>query len=518
MTRSTFSSRPPAIGLIALFTCVGLASLAASQELRVGVQSHVRALDVQAETSNAGAQFLHNIYDTLLEIDTTAQQLKFKPGLAVSWQRVAGDTLEIKLRPNVKFHDGSVMTADDVAFSLNRVFKIALPAFRSSNGRFFYNFDRAEAVDASTVRVVAKKPDPLMEILLAARNAGVTSKAHVERVGFDQSGLAPIGTGPYRVASFKPNQEVILERFDDFWGEKAPLQRIRYVRIPEMAPRITALVNGDVDFIVQIPPDQEHLLRNRPNIKLVGTAWPMFHVYVLNMSVPPLDNPKIRRALNLAIDRDALVKALWDGKAVVPKSHQFPGTASEIPGVNLIRFDPAEAQKLLREAGYSGAPITLNFQQHYYTYGNLAAQAVADMWKDVGINVKLQVIEGFGQDPKTLMTRDWSNPLYYPDLLGAFDTHWTKSSWVSRDKFFLPELAPEWEKLYSVIRFSLDPNERRAAHKRLLEVGETELVPWVLLYQPYESFAMNDRVTWSIPHNVRPYVLSFRAGEISVRK
>lgn len=517
MTNCTTTPTPRIILLSAAIAAL-LANPTMAQELRVGVQSHVRALDVQAETTNAGAQFLHNIFDTLIEIDTTSQQLKFKPGLAESWKRIGGDTLELKLRPNVRFHDGSAMTAADVVYSLSRVFKAENPAFRSSNGRFFYNFDRAEVVDSGTVRVVAKKPDPLMEVLLAARNAGVTSKAYVERVGFDQSGLAPIGTGPYRVGSFKPNQELVLERFEEFWGEKAPLQRIRYVRIPEMAPRITALVNGDVDFIVQLPPDQEHLLRGRQNVKLVGTAWPMFHVYVLNMSVPPLDNPKIRRALNLAIDREALVKALWDGKALVPKSHQFPGTASEIPGINLIRFDPTEAKKLLREAGYGGAPITLNFQQHYYTYGNLAAQAVADMWKDVGINVRLQVIEGFGQDPKTLMMRDWSNPLYYPDLLGAFDTHWTKSSWVSRDKFFRPELTPEWEKLYEVIRFSLDQKERQAAHRRLLEVGETELVPWILLYQPYESFAMSDRVTWSIPHNVRPYVLSFRAGEVSVRK
>jgi peptide/nickel transport system substrate-binding protein len=136
------------------------------------------------------------------------------------------------------------------------------------------------------------------------------------------------------------------------------------------------------------------------------------------------------------------------------------------------------------------------------------------MWKDVGINARLQIIDGFGQDPSKLMTRDWSNPLYYPDLLGAFDTHWSNSSWVTRDKYFVPQKFPEWGRLYEIVRFSTDPEARRDAYRKLVVHAETEVVPWILLYQPHEAFAMRAGIEWAIPKNVRPYQLTFRAGQI----
>jgi peptide/nickel transport system substrate-binding protein len=493
-----------------------LAQGAPLRELKVGVQSHVRGLDMQSQTSNAAAQFLDTFVDTLIEVETRTDEAKYTPMLATSWERLSPTVTEFRLRDGVRMHDGTIMDAHDVAFSLNRVFQPTDARFRGAQGRYFYNFERAEVTGPMTVRLVTRKPEPLLEALLSCRNAGITSKEHVEAVGADRAELQPVGSGPYRVTSFNPNNELVVERFADHWGPQAPLERIRFIRIAEMAPRVTALLNRDIDFAVSLPPDQADLIRGRRDVRLVETTWPMFFIYVLNMSHPRLEDVRVRRALNLAIDRKALADALWGGKALPARGHYFQGFGEQsyLADLDFLKFDPAEARRLLKEANYDGSEMMLNFQPTYYTYGDQAAQAVLDMWKDVGINARLQIIDGFGQDPSKLMTRDWSNPLYYPDLLGAFDTHWSDSSWVTRDKYFLPQKFPEWGRLYEIVRFSPDPEARRDAYRKLVVHAETEVVPWILLYQPHEAFAMRAGIEWAIPKNVRPYQLTFRAGQI----
>lgn len=514
-------ARSIAAALIA-FTAVALTASGVSaqgRDLRVGVASHVRTLDVQEETSNAGAQILHQLYDTLIERDNYATPLRFLPGLATSWKMVAPTIMELRLRDNVVMHDGNVLDAEDVRFSLDRVFNPKDPRFRSTRGRFFYNFKAVEVVDRLTVRIHTHRPDPLMETLLSARNAGITSRRHVEKVGIDAASLRPVGSGPYRVESFRPNEELVLVRHDRFWGERAPLDRIVYTRIPEVPARITALVNREVDFITNVPPDQEQAVRRVRGFRLVGASLPIFHIWVINMSHPQMASPDLRRALNLAIDRDALVKGLWGGRGGAPRAHQFAsyGEPLFMPDLSFYRYDPARARELLKKAGYNGQPIEITFFPEYYLYGDLGAQAIADMWKKVGINVRLNQTEPFfgTADHAKVMMRPWSNPLYYPDPMGVFDTHWSSTSWVTARGLWKPA-HPDWTATYEKARFATEPTERRNAYRRLLEIADEES-GWVMLYQPYESFAMREDIEWRIPVAQRPYELTFRAGQISIK-
>ena len=505
---------------IAMFCTWGSVSAQGTErELRVGVASHVRTLDVNEATGNNEAQFLHNIFDTLIERDNEAAPLQFKPGLATNWKMVADTTLELNLREGVVMHDGTTMRAEDVQYSLERVFQPKDPRFRASNGRFFYNFKSVEIVNPLTVRIHTHRPDPLIETLLSARNAGITSKQYVERVGLDAAGLKPVGSGPYKVLTLKPNEQAILVKHAQFWGEPPPFDRITYSRIPEVAARITALVNKEVDFITNVPPDQEAAIRRVKGFKIVGAAMPIFHIWVINMSHPQMANPDLRKALNLAIDREMLVKALWAGRGKAPKAHQFAeyGEPLFMPELNFYRYDPQEAKELLKKAGYKGEPIEIVFFPEYYLYGDLGAQAVADMWKKVGINVKLKQSEAFfgTGDHTNVQMRPWSNPLYYPDPMGVFDTHWSANSWVTQRGLWKPS-NPAWSATYAQARFATDPTERQSAYRKLLEMADAES-GWIMLYQPYEGYAMRDDLEWRIPTAQRPYELTFRAGQISVK-
>lgn len=507
------------IGCTCALLAMTQAAWAQPRELRIGVASHVRGLDVGEATGNNEAQFLHNLFDTLIERDNDASPLKFVPGLATRWKMVAPTTMELELRGGVVMHDGTTMDAEDVKFSLERVFQPKDPRFRASNGRFFYNFKSVDVVGPLTVRIHTHRPDPLVETLLSARNAGITSKEYVERVGLDAAALKPVGTGPYKVELLKPNEQAVLVRHDRFWGERPPFDRLTYQRIPEVAARITALVNKEVDFITNVPPDQEAAVRRVKGHRIVGSALPIFHVWVINMSHPQMANPDLRRALNLAIDRELLVKALWGGRGKAPRAHQFAeyGEPLFMPELNFYRHDPEAAKALLKKAGYAGEPIEIVFFPEYYLYGDLGAQAVADMWKKVGINVKLRQSEAFfsGGDHTNVHMRPWSNPMYYPDPMGAFDTHWASNSWVTQRGLWKPT-HPEWKSTYERARFASDTRERVAAYRRLQEIADAES-GWIVLYQPYESYAMRDDIEWRIPVAQRPYELTFRAGQVAVK-
>src|SRR5262249_35789188 len=156
-----------------------------------------------------------------------------------------------------------------------------------------------------------------------------------EDTDFEAFRLKPVGTGPYRITTFQPGETVSYERFDDYWGDAAPLDGFELRRIPELATRITALANNELDLITNVPPDQIATVDAHPNLKVESPVTPLFHLVSFNTNGPHLKDQRIRQALSLAIDRNLLNEALWGGKAVVPTTHSFPQYgALDISGVN----------------------------------------------------------------------------------------------------------------------------------------------------------------------------------------
>ena len=484
---------------------------ATAQELRVALGTHVAGLDAQQETGNNGAPILYLIYDTLIERDPYAVPLEFRPALATSWTQVAPTVWELSLREGVQFHDGTVMDAEDVAFSLNRVFRNEAPEFASAWGRWFYNFKEVEVTGPLTVRIHTHREEPLFETLMSETSAGITSRRHYEALGFDAARQAPVGTGPYRVTQFTPRNRAELEPFEGHWGDPAPLQRIDFQLVSEVASRVTGVVNNEFDLITNIPPDQTSALQV-PGVETLGVTWPMFHVWIIRMTDGPTQDARVRKALRLCTDREALVQGLWGGLGKVPLAHQFEeyGEPLYMPDLALVRYDPAEARALLAEAGYRGEPIIAQFTQSYYLYGDLAAQVIQSQWAECGINLQLQQIEQYDYD--VLHIRAWSNPMYYPDPMGAMDTHWSKSSWTYTRNLWRPT-HPDWDATYDTARFGTDVMQRRDAYRKLLELAEEES-GWLLQYQPHELYAMRAGIGFEIPPTLRPYTLPLRAGQI----
>jgi peptide/nickel transport system substrate-binding protein len=245
------------ISALAGVASLALMGAAQAQELVVGVQNMSAALDPGRDHSNVGSQHYYNTFDTLIEKDHAKSEPVWKPGLATSWKLISPTVMEFKIRQGVKFHNGAAMTAEDVKYSIDRIINTTFPPYLIRKKDFLPNIEKVDVVDAETIRVTAYRPEPLFETLFNIQQTNIVPKAYMmaltgdpmkdEPSDYEAFGLKPVGTGPYKVTEFVPNQRIVYERFDDFWGDKAPFKKVTVRRIAELSARITALKNNEVE-------------------------------------------------------------------------------------------------------------------------------------------------------------------------------------------------------------------------------------------------------------------------------
>lgn len=515
------SIRTLALATVALV----IALPAMAQEIRVGAQNMSSYIDPGRDHSNVGYPQYYNAFDTLIEKDHTRAESVWKPGLATSWTQTSPTSMELKLRKGVVFHNGDPMTADDVVFTIDRIIHTTFAPYLIRKKDFVPNFDKVEKVDEETIRITTFKPEPLFETLLNIQQLMIVPKTYMmgltgdpnvaEPSDFEAFGLKPVGTGPYKITEYVPGQKIVYERFDAFWGEKAPLAKATLTRIPEISARITALKNGEVDIITNVPPDQIAQIEADKKLKVAGMVTPLFHVIIFNTQNPKMTR-ELRQALSYAIDRKLLNEALWQGKAVVPSSHTYPQFgALYMPELTTFEYNPEKAKELLKTSGYDGFPIRFDTQAIYYTNGLLAAQAIKEMWGEIGVKMDINVIEKWTGDDPTMMARNWSNPMYFPDPAGSFGTMWAPQAASATEGRFKPTEAytAAWERF----RYSTDVAARKAAYAEVMEMIKND-PPVLVLYQPYESFGVRADVDWKPLPGHLPYVLDFRAGSIKLNR
>ena len=422
--------------LLLIASALLLSTSAMASELRVGLQNLPPYIDPGKDNSNTGSQVYYNAFDPLIEKDYSNPKAVFKPGIATEWKQVSPTVFEVKIRNDVKFQNGDPMTVDDVVFTFDRLIKGMTPEYANIRRQFFANFIKVEAIDATTVRFTTEKPEPLFETLLNVSQGSIVPKKYImgltgapdvaEKSDFDAFALKPVGTGPYSISAYQPGETLVYSKFDGFFGEKAPFDKVSMRRIAEMATRTTALANGEVDLITNVPPDQIDAIASNPNLKVEGAVTPLFHVVMFQTHNPKMADKRLRQALSLAIDRNLLNEALWQGKAVVPNTHTFPQYGDlYMPELKTFEYNPEKAKQLLKEAGYNGEPIRYDTDAVYYTNGLLAAQAIKEMWAAVGVNMDLNVDPKWTGTAPDMNSRNWSNPMYFADPAGSFGTMWS---------------------------------------------------------------------------------------------
>lgn len=512
--------------ILALAACFsGLASISTAlaqgdprPEFRVGLEGISGTIDPGADHSNVGAQNWIPLFDSLIQRDHTSVEAVLEPALATSWEYVDEEetVLELKLREGVTFHNGMTMTAADVEYSIERILLGEHAPYESVRGQFFDSLERVDIVDDLTVRVVTKRHDPLLPILLSTTQLAIIPKAYMEEVGYDGFAQAPIGTGPFKLTEFVPETQMVLEAFDEFWGEQPNVSVATLRAIPELSSRITALVNGEVDLIDDVAPDQLETVKNAPCCELLANQAPIFHLIYFNAAEtdhPIMEDKTFRQALGLAIDRQLLVDALWNGNAVLPPGHQYPQYGDlYMPDYPPAEYDLERAQELLEASSYNGETITFSTSSTYYTNGLLAAQVIAEMWNAIGVKTELLVDHNFEDQNTDFMVGNWSNPMYFPDPAGSYGVMWNPTG--ARVPIDWQPEAPNYTELYERFRFSRSVDVRREAYREIMDIAREE-VPFTLLYQPIEYYGIRKGINWQPLPGHQPYGLDFRADNLS---
>jgi ABC-type transport system substrate-binding protein len=261
-----------------------------------------------------------------------------------------------KLRSGVKFHNGDPFTSADVKFSIDRTLDTTLKGNRVST--VLTTVDRVEAPDPSTAIVHTKKPDPLLPARLGFYGGQIVPKKYVESVGPETFNQKPIGTGPLRFVSWTKDDRVVLEANGDYWGGKPDFDRLILRGVPEMAPRVAALIKGEVDIITQLPPDQGERVKANASTVVSGALYGGLYVLAVNSKVKPLDDP-VSQAGAVARHRPrADHQELWRGRGIAPSGMIAKGDNHFDPSLPPLAYNPKGGEGAAQEkAGYKNEEI-----------------------------------------------------------------------------------------------------------------------------------------------------------------
>lgn len=333
------------------------------------------------------ATLVDNIFDTLVLRDA---DMKLVPGLALSWKPVDDTTWEIRLRPGIKFQNGEAFDAEAVKFTFTRVLD---PAAKAPTISYVRTIAGVDVVDPLTVRIRTNGPDPLLPTRLSRYPAYIVPPAYVARVGAAEFARKPIGTGPYELAEFVPDDHVTMVANEAYWRGRPAIDKVVWRPIPEATARIAALLSGEVQFIENVPAALVDTLKSSGAADVVDVKNGGLTIYLgLKSAEKPLDDARVRRALSLAIDRKAIVADILKGKAT-PTGTQVGPFDAGYKDIPTPAYDPAAARKLLAEAGYpDGFAIRFQAPRRYISSAEVA-QAIVQQWAAIGVKAELEVPE-----------------------------------------------------------------------------------------------------------------------------
>jgi peptide/nickel transport system substrate-binding protein len=372
----------------------------AAANLAVGLGTDVTAIDPHYHNLTPNNNVAAHIFGYLVERNEKSQ---LQPGLATEWKTVDPLTWEFKLRKGVKFHDGTDFTAADVVASIERV-----PTVVNSPSPFTaYTKQIKEmvVVDPYTIRFKTATPYPLMPSDMT--QVAIISKSAAKATTDDfNSGKAAIGTGPYKLVRYAKSDRIELARNDAYWGGKTPWEKVTLRLLPQDASRVAALLSGDVQVIENVPTSDAAQLKRDKRLGVYRTvADRLIYLHLDSdrdvspfvtdkagkpLAKNPLKDPRVRKAISKAINRNAIVEKVMEGEAI-PSGQLVPdflfGASKTL---KVEPFDAEGAKKLLAEAGYpDGFGLTIHSPNNRYVNDAKIAQAVAQMLARVGIDCKV---------------------------------------------------------------------------------------------------------------------------------
>lgn len=495
-----------------LAATLAVAPAAAQETLRIGVEAGPTSLDPHFASLITNIAFARHVFQPLMEQD---HRQALRPAIATAMRVVDATTWEVTLDPRARFHDGQPVTAEDVAFTIARAGDV--PNSPSSFRYATRPIAAVEAVDATTLRIRTHQPTPLLPNFLAL--VMIVSRRHGEGAATADynAGRAMIGTGPFRHVSWQPGSPVVMERNADFRGAAPAFPRVEFRPIANAGARVAALQAGDVDLIEIVPPD--HFARFRQDARFAVAESPSNRLIFLTLDSDRADSPhvrgkdgsrianplrdaRVRRALSLAINRDALVSRVLQGQALAAGDLGPPGYFGTSPEMTPPPFDLDQARRLLAEAGWAqGFAVQINGPNDRFVNDEQVVQAIAQMWTRLGLTANVETRTRAVWLSEAAQLRYSVNLAGFspnPELLGMLETQ--IHSWnpqlglgtANRGRFSNAAI----DAIIQRARTTIDDEERRALTQQATRMAlrdETALVP---LYFQVNTWAMRRGLTY----------------------
>ncbi len=429
------------------------------------------------------------VWEPLLYPD---ENLEPQPYLAESWE--PNDDLSewtFYLQEGITFHDGSSLTAQVAVDNLLGIHENYTP---------LPTLDRMEVVDELTFKIILTEPTPALPDLLVFFQSALLSPASRDQEGMEEP--IPYGTGPYKFVDYVPGEEILLERNENYWGEPAKTKRIIYRYIPDATTRLQALQSGEIDAIADVGsliPSQGEIVESDENLKLKTVDVLTTHYLFFNTDQPPFDDPRLRRAVSLAINRQQIVDETVYGYGVPGTSLITQLAEAWVNPEASPYYDPDQAAELA-EAVLGDQRVEVSFVinsglANRWPYGEIA-QIIQFELEELGIDVQLQTVEGgtwnemLGNDQYQISMRPYTMSSGDPD---DFMTYWARPDGVFNEKYSISYQNEQIQALVNQAVRETDPTVRKELYDQI-QALLIEEAPFTPIYHEVTLYAMQENV------------------------
>lgn len=394
------SIRSIVAGLVLACSPLTLTAAFAKDQLVVDLVNEPSSLDPHKQWNPDSYYVYRNVFDNLVTRNDAGE---IAPQIATQWKYNSDAEIVFDLRDDVKFHDGTPLTAKDVAFSINRIIN---PAFASPQLSQFNKIVSAAATGDHQVTVKTNGAYPALLAQLV--KLSIVPQHVVEAKGDDGFNAAPVGSGPYKFVNWQRGVSVTLERNDGYWGEKGAFKTAEFRAVPDAATRIANLQAGTTDLAVGLDADLAAQIENSATAKPLSVLTERVGYVKLNANLPPFDDKRVREAVARAIDKEAITQGLLGG---VDKPVDQMVTTSHfgyVDGIKGYAYDPEKAKELVKEAGATGKAVSFATAP---AFDQRIVQAIAQMIGDTGLTVNIEMT-----DMATYLKRAQSEPKIQPAI------------------------------------------------------------------------------------------------------
>jgi peptide/nickel transport system substrate-binding protein len=467
---------------------------ARTKEIVVGLGAEPRSMLAVTIVDWTTNNMLEHIYDRLLDRD--AKTLKPKPMLATSWKVVNDTTWEFTLRQGVKFHNGEPFNAHAVKATIDYALD---PANKShyAAAAYWKPVKEVQVVNDYAVRFVTDKPWPSLIDHISLTNSLIMPAKALKEQGPAAFAQKPIGTGPFKFVEWRRDDRLVLERNPDYWAGPADASRVTFRFIPEFSARMAALLSGEIDIMKDVPPHALEAVDRSGRAKIRSAVSSRINYLALVTLKPgPMQDLRVRRAMNHAVDVDELIKQVLRGHATRMCGSLSPANVDFAP-TECYKHDPARAQLLFKEAGVDPAKLalTLDSPSGRYPLDKDVSLAMAAQLQRLGIKVNV-VVNEWGTHLDKIKNRNTGDLFFLgwgPALWGQgtieplFKADATYSSY-GNNKVLDDKIA----RAVTLV----DAKARATAYAELQKIIHDE-APWVFLWQQHDLYGVANHVEWT---------------------